>query len=157
MKKRIMFIIVGLLIFCNLQSQENNVLANVEWITGTWENKTEIGSIYERWEKISDTELAGKSYIIKDKDTIVFETIRLVYENEKVYYIPIVEGGNDGKPVRFTSRLISEDKLEFENSEHDFPQVISYIRTGNKSLIAEISGIVEGKEEKESYPMTKIK
>ncbi|MDR2009900.1 MAG: DUF6265 family protein [Bacteroidales bacterium] len=154
MNKRILLIIVGSFIFCNIFSQE---LKTAKWLIGVWENKTDRGSIYEEWIKINDNELAGKSYVLKGTDTIVFETMRIVHEQEKVFYIPIVKGENNDLPVYFNSKLITGDKLIFENPEHDFPQVISYTRTGKKSLIAEISGINDGKEERESYPMRKIK
>ena len=53
-------------------------------------------------------------------------------------------------------KTISNEKMIFENPRHDFPQVISYAKTGANSLVAEISGVEKGKEHKETYPMKKI-
>jgi hypothetical protein len=45
--------------------------------------------------------------------------------------------------------------LVFENKEHDFPQKITYTKISNDSIVAEISGMKDGKQSKESYPMKK--
>ena len=126
------------------------------WLTGTWENKTSKGSMYETWTKVSDTELMGKSYLVKDKDTIVFETIQLIQEKGNMVYIPTVKNQNNGLPVRFASKLVTADSLVFENKEHDFPQTICYVRSSPNTLVAEISGSKNGKERKQIFAMKKL-
>lgn len=133
-----------------------NDITKAEWLTGTWENKTARGSIYETWNKTSETELAGKSYIIKEKDTVVFENIRLVQEKDGLFYIPAVKNQNDGLPVRFANKTISETQLVFENPQHDFPQVISYTKITPDSLVAEISGTKNGRERRQLFPMKRV-
>ena len=39
--------------------------------------------------------------MVEGKDTVVFEKLRIVEEVGKVYYEALVEGQNDGLPVRF--------------------------------------------------------
>src|SRR5690606_29225029 len=95
----------------------------------------------ESWTKTSDTEFAGKSYILKEKDTVIFETIRLVQEKDGLFYIPTVRNQNDNLPVRFALKAISDTEMVFENPKHDFPQIISYTKITSDSLVAEISGI----------------
>ena len=112
--------------------------------------------MYESWVKQNDSALIGKSYMLKGKDTVVFESVRLVQEQTNLFYIPTVKNQNNGLPVRFALKTISKEKMIFENPTHDFPQVISYAKTGADSLVAEISGMVKGKEQKETYPMKKI-
>ena len=128
-------------------------IRKAEWLIGTWENKTPRGSIYETWEKVSDRTFSGKSYILKEKDTTVFETISLFEDQDSLFYIPTVENQNDGLPVRFTAKSISENQLVFENLKHDFPQIITYTRVNPDSLVAEISGINNGMERKLTFPM----
>src|SRR5690606_21013709 len=107
------------------------------WLIGTWENTKAKGSVYETWSKSDVNEFSGKSYMVKEQDTIVFENIRLVREQNKLFYIPTVKNQNENLPVRFIAKTISETQLVFENLQHDFPQIISYTRINADSLLAE--------------------
>lgn len=149
--------VVSLTILCAWATKQTNDINKAEWLIGTWENKTQRGSIYETWSKTSDNKFSGKSYIIKEKDTIVFENIRLVQEQDGLFYIPIVKNQNDGLPVRFATKTISENQLVFENPQHDFPQIISYTKISSDSLVAEISGTKNGQERKQTFPMKRVK
>lgn len=135
----------------------NSQLDKTEWLIGTWENKTPEGSLYEKWGKISETEFSGMSFVIDGQDTVVFETIRLVQEQGKLVYIPTASGQNGGQAIRFPLTKFSESKLIFENPTHDFPQFITYTKLAKDSLIAEISGSVDGKESKQAFPMRRLK
>jgi hypothetical protein len=139
------------------QRRKTNDITKAEWLIGTWENKTPKGRIYETWSKTNDNEFSGKSYVIKDNDTIVFENIRLVQQQDGLFYIPVVKNQNDGLPVRFATKTISETQLVFENSKHDFPQIISYTKITSDSLVAEISGTKNGQERKQTFPMKRMK
>ena len=149
--------IVGLIILCALTRKQTYDIKKAEWLIGTWENKSLKGSIYETWSKTNDNELSGKSYILKEKDTIVFESIRLVQEPDSLFYIPIVKNQNKGLPVRFSAKTISETQLIFENPQHDFPQIISYTKINTDSLTAEISGTKNGQNRKQTFPMKQVK
>jgi len=127
------------------------------WLLGTWQNKTSKGVIYETWSERTDIELSGMSYFIQDQDTTVLETIQIIQENDRLFYIPTVQNQNDALPVRFSSTFVSDSKMVFENKEHDFPQVITYMKIAEDSLVASISGIVNGNERKKVFPMSRQK
>lgn len=146
-----------LLLICIRSILLTNDITKADWLIGTWENKTSRGSMYETWSKVNDFEMVGKSYILKEKDTIVFENIRLVQEQDKLYYIPAVKNQNEGLPIRFAPKLVSETELVFENPEHDFPQVISYRKINADSLVAEISGTKNGQERRQKFPMKRMR
>ncbi len=152
-----LFAVIGLAILCAFTTKQTSNIKKAEWLIGTWENKTQRGSIFETWYKINDNEFSGMSYIIQEKDTVIFENIRLIQEEGGLFYIPIVKNQNDGLPVRFASKTISETQLVFENQQHDFPQIISYTRITADSLMAEISGIKNGEERKQTFPMKRVK
>lgn len=156
MKNKIAVAVVGVLIFCSWTAQQKNEIKKARWLIGTWENKTQRGSMYETWVKISDDELSGKSYMLKEKDTIVFETVRLLQENGLLFYIPEVKNQNSGLPVRFKAKIVSDMELKFENPLHDFPQIISYTKINADSLVAEISGTKNGKERTQKFPMKRV-
>jgi len=157
MRKLLFFPAAGLIALCGWTTQQTNEIKKAEWLIGTWENKTQRGSVYETWSKVSDNELSGKSYILKEKDTIVFETIRLVQEHDGLFYINTVKNQNDNLPVRFALKTISDKELAFENPQHDFPQFISYTKINTDALVAEISGTKNRQETKQTYPMKRVK
>ncbi len=157
MHKKILFLTLGIIVFCGWATRQKKDIRKATWLIGTWENKKQRGSIYETWVKISDTELSGKSYILKNKDTIIFETVRLVKEQDNLFYIPTVNNQNNHLPVRFVLTTISDTVLIFENPQHDFPQRISYTRIGSDSLVAEISGVKNEQERKQAFPMKRMK
>lgn len=149
--------VVGLTVLCAWTTKQTSDITKAEWLIGTWENKTPKGSIYETWNKETDNKFSGKSYIVKEKDTIVFENIQLVQEQDGLFYIPIVKNQNDGLPVRFIAKTTSETQLVFENPKHDFPQIISYTKITADSLVAEISGTKNGQERRQIFPMKRVK
>lgn len=128
-----------------------------QWLIGTWENKTSKGSLFENWSVVTNHEWQGKSYVIKDRDTIVFETINLLERNDSLFYIPVVRDQNKGLPVQFSSALITEREVVFENLVHDYPQRIRYTKITADSIVAEISGDKNGKSRAQSFPMKRIK
>ncbi|HYF69499.1 MAG TPA: DUF6265 family protein [Ohtaekwangia sp.] len=149
--------IVCVLFFGSSTFQQNPDIELANWIIGTWENKTQRGSIFETWSKIKDNELAAKSYKLNGKDTVVFETVRLIQEQDSLFYIPTVKNQNGGLPVRFSLHAISDGLFVFQNPTHDFPQVIAYKRINADSMVAEVSGVVKGQQRKEMFPMKRIK
>lgn len=150
-------VVTSLTVLCAWTTKKTKDITKAGWLIGTWENKTPKGSIYETWSKETDNKFSGKSYNIKEKDTIVFENIQLVQEQDGLFYIPTVKNQNDSLPVRFAGKTISETQLVFENPKHDFPQIISYTKITTDSLVAEISGTKNGQERKQTFPMKRMK
>jgi len=153
--KRYLLIFAISIIYASCSTEHK--INNAEWLLGTWENITQQGSIYETWTRENDMEFKGISYTLQGKDTVVFETLRLLQEKNSLYYIPTVPDQNEGQPVRFLLKEISPAKMVFENPKHDFPQVISYTKINADSLVAAISGTSSGKEITRSFPMKRIK
>jgi hypothetical protein len=137
--------------------KENSQISNIEWLVGTWENKTTQGSMYETWKKVSRNELSGKSYILRDKDTVVLENVQLIKKKKILTYVPTVQGQNNNQPVSFPLKSRSEDKVVVENKSHDFPQIISYTRVSKDSLAAEISGISKEVTKIQVIPMRRVR
>ena len=148
---------IGLLVLCAYATKPANDLKKAKWLVGSWENITSKGNIYETWHKTSENAFSGKSYMVKENDTIIFENIRLVQEQDRLFYIPTVKNQNDGLSVRFVAKTISATQLVFENPQHDFPQIISYTKINADSLIAEISGVKNGQQRKQTFPMKRMK
>jgi hypothetical protein len=59
MKKIIvLFIIATTLLSCKKESKQNK-LKTIDWLVGTWENKSDFGDLQERWEKVNDSVFQG--------------------------------------------------------------------------------------------------
>lgn len=129
-------------------------LNKLDWFLGSWSGQTSESIFTESWIKVNDTLYTGQSYFIKGNDTLSQETISLQQHDTSLFYVPLVEGQNENKPVYF--RLTFSDSLNavFENPGHDFPQKIAYQLKPGDSLIATISGNIEGKIRIIRFPMS---
>ena len=156
----IKFLLIGSVILIGASTiayGQKHKLENAEWIIGTWEHQTNTKVVYESWKKINDTSYAGKSYYLKQNDTIFIESIQLIKQGGNFYYIPTVPNQNQGKPVSFKAKKILKEKLEFVNPLHDFPQTIIYKLVNIDSLVAYTIGNRDGAELKITFPMRRIK
>ncbi|MFC5270518.1 DUF6265 family protein [Adhaeribacter terreus] len=144
-----------MLALCSWNNPQNPDIDKASWLAGTWQNKSE--KMFETWKKVSDTEFAGKSYMLRKNDTLVFETIRLIQKLEGLAYIPKVRNQNKNQPVEFLQKKVTETELVFENPKHDFPQVIAYKLINPDSLVAEISASKNGKVRKQTFAMKRLK
>lgn len=160
MNKNILKIATVSLIFCSISCKDKNgnagkyeKLATMDWLIGNWENKLPEGTLSESWEKQDDSTFVGHSYFIKEKDTLSFESIELLQKGEDLFYVPTVKGQNNDKPVTFKLTTATTMTFTFENPSHDYPQKIVYKKSGPNDLIATISGMQQGKQSSESYPM----
>ncbi|WP_317897469.1 DUF6265 family protein [Aurantibacillus circumpalustris] len=127
------------------------------WILGKWQNVSIEGSVSEHWDKLNDSTYSGRGLFIQGKDTLSKEILSLEQHGVDLYYIPTVNKQNDGKAVNFKLSSMKENVMVFENPSHDFPQKITYNKITSDSLVATISGMVEGKERSESFPMSRDK
>ena len=137
------------------ESAKKDKIKAADWLIGNWENKNPDGVLIENWKKVNDSTFSAESYFIKGKDTLHFESIALAQKGETLTYIATVKGQNDGKPVEFPSTSETENKLTFENPQHDYPQKITYTKGTNNTLTAEISGKLQGKKTTERFIMSK--
>lgn len=154
--KKIITIFILMLVFISCQnSNKNDKIKLSNWLIGKWENKSESGNLEETWTKVNDSTFQGQSYYIKGKDTLHFESIVLQQNGEELFYNPTVKGQNNDKPVSFKLTIITDKQLVFENPKHDYPQKITYNQITKDSLVAEISGMQQGKASSDNYSMKK--
>lgn len=153
MNKIVALIVIVSTCFSCQKEQSANKLKAMDWLIGSWENKSEFGEMQEHWEKVNDSVYKGSSYFIKGKDTLHQEGIALVQKGELVLYIPTVKGQNNDKPVTFQMTKDSVKQFVFENPKHDYPQKIVYHQITKDSLVAVISGQQQGKPSSDRFSM----
>lgn len=137
-----------------------NSISDIEkasWLIGSWHNTSPEVSSTEVWEKKNDSTLSGISFAVVGKDTVSYETVSLEQIGKTTCYIPTVKEQNNAQPIKFTLTSSTANKMIFENPAHDFPTKIIYNRITNDSMVAEISGVVEGKQRSEQFPFVRKK
>ena len=139
------------------KSNEFSAIENASWLIGEWQNTSSEGKLTETWEKLNDSTYAGKSFYVIGKDTVSSEKIRIEQHGKTLLYIPTVKDQNNEQTISFALTSSTTHQMVFENPKHDFPQLISYSKTNKTSLIAKISGMVNGKMKSQSFPMQKVK
>lgn len=149
----------SLLMFISCQNKSEkkfDKLEKMNWLLGNWENEMPEGVLTETWTKDNDSTFSGTTYFIMNKkDTVHSETIILKQVNDELVYRPTVKGQNNDEPVDFKLSSESENSFSFENPKHDYPQKIVYKKVNETNLVATISGMQQGKQSSESYPMKK--
>ena len=148
----VLFLLAICCFSCEQKSATYAELEKASWFLGRWENKTTEGTFSEEWKKENDSLLLGKSFFIKENDTLFSETVRLEQQKNDLFYIVSVPNQNEEKPVEFKLTSSTSDYLVFENPEHDFPKKITYKLVNKDSLYAEISG--DGKSQ--GFPFKKL-
>jgi hypothetical protein len=146
---------------------EYSLIETTSWLPGIWENANEFGAMREIWEVVNDSTLQGTVTATtfelpnsKDNGGInidTLETITLEERNGSIFYIPAVKDQNQGLPVKFKLISSSDSELKFENPDHDFPQLIHYIKVNEDSIFATVSGQFEGQPVEEKFPFKRVK
>lgn len=136
--------------------QDKGLFRQLKQLEGGWKMQTEKRIIYEHWSITSESEMIGNSYAVKGKDTILLERVKLAQNGNNIFYVPVVEGQNRGRPVSF--KLINADQMKFtfENKAHDYPQRIIYHIITKDSLHAWVEGTKNGKEMRSDYYFKRV-
>ena len=85
---------------------------------------------------------------MENGDTIILETMQIMYREGELYYVPTVSDQNNGQPVLFHLINGSPRQVIFENEAHDFPQRVGYRKKSKTHIEAWIEGVTNEGEEK---------
>ena len=141
----------------NDEVQEAHRIGKLDWILGDWIGGEGGGTLLESWKRIDDSTFHGTGLFIQGQDTGISEDLRLLERNGEIYYLPTVSNQNDGKEIQYVMSGMEEGIVVFSNSEHDFPNQIRYERVHSDSIVASISGLVNGKTERILFPLSRRK
>lgn len=151
MNNHIKIIFLFLLLSVSLNAQK---ISSFQWMEGSWMIDTGRSIILETWKVKNDSTLTGQSMFIAGKDTMPQEKIELAFRGGSWYYHPILNGQNESHSTRFKIIMVKGSEFISENSEHDFPQRISYRRIKDQ-MFASIEGKNAGKYMKENFDFIK--
>jgi hypothetical protein len=157
MKKISLILLLLLTILSCKKGEKTNLLNEIDWLIGTWENNSDKGNLLEIWKKENDSVYSGQSFYIKAKDTLHFETIQLKQISDSLVYSSSVKGQDNDLALDFRLTSKTQNQFVFENPKNDYPKKIVYKLITRDSLVAIISGIQQGKTSRETFSMKKIK
>ncbi len=125
--------------------------ADFGFLTGCWSLERSGRIVEEHWLAPAGGMMLGLSRTVAGAKTVEFEFLQI---RESVDGFAYVAKPSNQPEASFA--LISRDasSVVFENRSHDFPQRISYRRSGD-SLHARIEGTVNGKSRAVDYPYTR--
>lgn len=141
----------------NTKSNSQEAQVTFSKLIGIWQNSSNENLFIESWKMINDTLYKGESFILKSNDTIFHEYMNIERTNNEWYYKVKVNGQNNNEAVAFKLTLSSQNQWVFYNPQHDFPNKIMYLKITEDSILASISGTLNGQEKIEQFPMKKIK
>jgi antitoxin component YwqK of YwqJK toxin-antitoxin module len=155
MKKHFTFgIVIVVLVSC---SGPNSEIANMDWLDGKWTSKVQGNDVTESWKRTNDSTWTGKSEFIKDGELLFSEEMTISKHNNVFRFTSLSENQNEGGSIQFIAKESSKNKVVFENLAHDFPQKIVYEKNHKDSILAYITGMLNGKKERIDFRMSRAK
>ena len=127
---------------------------DLNWLQGTWKREGRTGPVFEQWTKVSKHTFEGVGFRISEGDTTFMEFIRLEQFGDEIFYTPKVS--HNRYPVPFKLESVDEKGFKFENSEHDFPQRISY-KQEKDTFHVRVEGSQNGSESGFDVSFVKVK
>ena len=122
-------------------------VASLDWMTGTWERKTESDTVAESWLGPGNGLMVAVNLTTFANGRKSYEFLRIAETPEGYSYFASPGGKT---PVEFRLKEAGEKRVVFENAAHDFPQRILYWREGEQ-LVARIEGVLKGRERSEEW------
>lgn len=168
MKKAIILLTLVLIGFVSCKNNEKEItsdenasenryekLKELQWMLGTWTNKTEEEFSQETWSRENDSTFTGYSFVEVEGEVVFAETMALELKSENLLLTVASAKDKDTKPVTFKMIPSEKGQFTFENKNHDFPQKIVYTNPAKDSLHAWIEGTSEGKAKRVEFYFTR--
>jgi uncharacterized protein DUF6265 len=112
-------------------------LADIAWLTGTWEGRMGATSLEERWTPAAGGAMLAVSRTVSDHRMVAFEFLRIIERDGTLVYLAQPNGR--APATEFTLTAFGNDHAVFENPTHDFPKLIRYSLAADGTLTAIIS------------------
>lgn len=114
-----------------------DLLRQAGWLGGCWESRSGTRVTQEFWMPAAGDLMVGGGRTLVGDAARAFEHLRLHAREGQLRYTAIPSGQAE---TTFTSTIVSDTLLVFENLQHDFPQRIAYRRIGRDSITARVEG-----------------
>ena len=111
----------------------------LNWLSGYWTAEIDGTKMEELWLSVSNGSMIGIHRDTFKSGKVFFEYLRIEQIGNSIIYFASPQGR---KPTRFQLISIEQNKVIFENPEHDFPQRIIYTLNYD-TLVARIEGVAD--------------
>ena len=131
--------------------------SDLEFLAGCWKSEPDESGkyVYEHYSQASQNTIVAFVYTWRGDELVFHEFIRISAELDGIWFYPYP--GSRASAVRFGLAASGPDGAEFANPEHDFPQLISFIRIADGNELATlVTGVRNDKEIKVQYTSKKI-
>ncbi len=130
-------------------------IKELQWMLGTWTNKTETEFSQETWTRENDSTFTGYSFTEINGEVVFAETMALELKANQLELTVATAKNKDEKPVTFKLIPSTEGQFTFENKKHDFPQRIIYTNPAKDSIHAWVEGDSNGEFKKVDFHFSK--
>ena len=105
-------------------------LETLNWMLGRWTAESGSDKIIEEWLQVSDNTVEGAGHTVGPNGHYKSsELMRIAYMRENAFYL--VDVKHNPLPIVFAATVCSSQEVRFENSQHDFPNALHYMRLNN--------------------------
>ncbi len=115
---------------------------DLEWLLGCWQ--TPDGNAMEVWVRDTDSSFIGFGVVTSEGAIRTYELLKIASNKEEELTYTAHPKGQ--APATFTATEIGDQQVMFTNSEHDYPQRITYERIGDE-LLARTSALDGGRQQ----------
>lgn len=121
----------------------------VGWLAGSWRGEHGGRTIEEFWTHPEGGTMLGAGRTLSGDRTDFHEFLRLTADGQEIVYHAQPAGRSPPTEFRLTEH--DKDRAVFENSGHDFPQRIEYLRERWGRVRVRISGVQDGVATEDSW------
>ena len=131
--------------------QPQDSVSATAWMTGCWSVEGKETGTGEAWLAPAGGSMLGVGRTVRSGKTVDHEFMQIrVGPAGKLVFIAMPAG----KPeATFVATATGLEDVSFENPNHDFPQKISYRKTGESTMVARIEGTRNGVARSITFPM----
>lgn len=151
---RALFLLFGLLVVATppgIAESPDGALQALSWLEGTWTGDADGVSMEEIWTAPAGGLMLGLHRDVFPSGSAFFEYLRIERTAEGLVYFASPRGR---PPTAFKMVEIGDQRVVFENLEHDFPQRIIYRRVG-EVLVARVEGVADGETRSQEWSWTR--
>ena len=122
-------------------------------MAGCWETSSPQRTVEEQWTAPRGQTMLGTGRTVRDGRTTEYEFVVISVKDGRLAY----EAHPSGQPSAvFLSSELSDTRVLFQNSDHDFPQRVAYERQSADALLAWIEGSQNGRTRRVEFPYRRV-
>lgn len=127
-------------------------VADMAWLSGSWEGKVGAGLMDEQWGAPSGDSILGMARVVRGGKTTFVEFMQVKPEGAEIVLTVITPGEPE---VKFRLTRAADREAVFENPGRDFPSKIVYKLTPDGALFARVEGKHDGKPISQEFSLSR--